>query len=802
MPADFPTGEPPERWRELLRRADEFLRARMEEVRQATFALEAGVRRRWPAIRARILAAHDTLGRRAAAARRHAPTPRQAAILGAVALLGGWLLWESCGLRGCPDVGQLTSYQPGGAAVLLDRHGERFADLAPMEYEVVPLDSLPPYVALAFVAVEDRRFFEHRGVDWIRVLGALRADIRARAPVQGSSTIPMQLARTLFPDRIRREEKSFGRKLLEARVAREIEDRFTKVEILELYLNHVYLGAGTRGVEAASRYYFGKPARELELPEAALLAALPRAPAHYDPRRRPEEARARRDLVLALMQEQRLVDPEEAGAARARDVAVVPEADGARAGDGPAPYFVQHVRRLLEAELGAELYAAPRRILTTLDPAAQQAAEDALEDQLRAVERGAYGRMATDSYRADAPPAGQRTPYVQGAVVFMDARTGEVRAWIGGRDFDHSRFDRARLARRQAGSAFKPFVYAAALERGFVPSQPILDGPFRFALDGGRTWQPRNYSGTYEGRMSMREALVRSQNVPAARLAAAVGTTAVADFARRAGIQGQVPASPVAALGVTAVSPAEMASAYAGFATLGTRVEPRFVLRVEDAEGAVLWWGPEPERAAMVRGDVAYILTDMLRDVVDRGTGTRARSAGLRGPAAGKTGTTSDATDVWFVGYTPELVGVVWVGYDDVRPLPYRATGGGVAAPIWGRVMARAHQDRPPPPAWEAPAGVLTLRVDPESGMVLRAGCRIRSGMARRELFLAGTEPPEACPRRADEPFVDRLAGWFESVFGGRGRERGRERTRTRIPDRGPVDPALGVPRLPRAGGA
>ncbi|HUG40565.1 MAG TPA: PBP1A family penicillin-binding protein [Longimicrobiales bacterium] len=801
MPITFLPGGGPDPWRTLLRRAAELIRATVEDARDGLAAAGAAARRRWPGARARLLAANDridravqrgwrrvrpTVHRVAVAVGRHAPSRRQTAVVATVLLVVGWVLWERCGVAGCPDVERLTSYQPGGAPVLVDRTGEVFADLAPVEHQVVPLDSLPPHVAHAFIAVEDRRFYEHRGVDWWRVFGALRADIRAGGLVQGSSTIPMQLSRTLFPDRIRREEKTFRRKLLEVRVAREVEERFSKDEILELYLNHVYFGGGAYGIEAASRHYFGTGARDLDVEEAALLAGLLKAPSHYHPRRHPEAARARRDLVLTLMEREDYLSFREAEAARGRELAVVPDPGRDRGGDVHASYFIRHVRDLLEGELGEDLYAAPLRIMTTLDTEAQRAAEEELARQLRSVERGAYGYLPGSRYDA---AASDGTSYLQGAVVIMDSRSGDILAWVGGRDFDHSRYDRARLGRRQAGSAFKPFVYAAALERGYAASQPILDAPYRFAVDRNRVWEPRNYSGDFRGYMSMREALIRSQNVPAARLAAAVGLEHVADFARRAGLNGEVPSSPVAALGVTTVSPLDMTTAYSAFSGLGTRVEPRFVLRVEDEDGEVLW-SSEPVRTRVTDPAIAFILTDMLRDVVDRGTGTAVRWNGFRGPAAGKTGTTSDATDVWFVGYTPRVVGTIWIGFDELKPLTSRATGGGIAAPVWGRIMARAFDD-PETPHWgDAPADVLALRVDPETGLALESGCYPWRAQARRELFLAGMEPPEVCPRDRRDDWMGRLAGWMGSGF----------YSRRAPPLRGEPDPHLGAPRLPRRG--
>jgi len=755
-----------------LRGLDRMRRGAGPRARQAAASVRGG----WARVR-------PALGRAGRAIRRRAPSPRQALVVLALLFGAGLVLWERCGLGGCPDVAALSSYQPGGAAVLLDRNGERFADLAPMEYEVVPLDSLPPHVPAAFVAVEDRRFYDHRGVDWVRVLGAAWADLRAGGLVQGSSTIPMQLSRTLFPERIRREDKTLRRKLLEVRVAGEIEDRFSKGEILELYLNHVYLGAGTYGIQAASRYWFGKDATELDLEEAAMLAGMPRAPSQYDPRRHPEAARTRRDLVLSLMEQQELLTPGVADSARALELVVPDEPYRDPDGDLLAPYFVQHVRRMLEDELGESLYAERLRIHTTLDPVAQRAAEEELEARLRAVERGDFGRARGERYER----AGGAADYLQGAVVVMDAAGGEVRAWVGGRDFDHSRYDRARLARRQTGSAFKPFVYAAALEAGLSPSQPVMDSPYRLARQGAPDWEPRNYSGGFEGPLSMREALVRSQNVPAVRVAAAVGQEPVRDLARRVGLSGAVPESPVSALGVTTATPLEMATAYATFATLGLRPSPRFVLRVEDEDGEVLL-ETEPRSERVMDPAIAYLLTDMLSDVVDRGTGAVVRSVGFRGAAAGKTGTTSDATDVWFVGYTPELVSAFWVGFDEVRPIASRATGGGVAAPAWGRTMETVYDDRPVPDWPAMPAGIVAVWVDPETGMPLQRGCRPRYDDARRELFLEDAVPITICPRRSRRGWDDRMSSWLESLFG-------RRHSVPSIP--GTIDPDLGVPRLP-----
>jgi len=598
-----------------------------------------------------------------------------------------WLLWARCGVRGCPAVERLAAYQPGGALVLLDRRGEAFARIAPVERRTVSVESLPKYVPAAFIAVEDRRFFEHRGIDWIRVGGALLANLRAGRAIQGSSTITMQLARNVFADRIPARQRTMRRKMLEARVARRIEKRFTKNEILELYLNHIYFGNGAYGIEAAARHYFGRPAERLTVEQAALLAALPKAPSHYDPRRQPTRARNRRDLVLTLMEREGALGAGAAKRARTQRVRVAAATDARRVGAPKAPYFVQGVREALEERFGEDLWSAPLVVHTTLDAGTQRALAEELEAHIRRVETGAFGRFTGP--RLAAFKAGGEAAYLQGAAVAMDPTTGEVRALVGGRDWTHSRFNRAVHARRQVGSAFKPFVFAAALSEGWSAWDWLDDSPYRLASRGGRAWEPNNFDGQFLGPITVREALVMSRNVPTVRLAEAVGVDDVARVARASGLRGDIPKSPVIALGVTEASPLELTSAYAVFANGGESITPRLITRVETRDGKVVWEPGPARRRRVLEGEVAAGITELLRDAVDYGTGRAVRSAGYRGPAAGKTGTTNDGTDAWFVGYTPHLVASVWVGFDRSRPIAARASGGTVAAEIWGRAMRR-----------------------------------------------------------------------------------------------------------------
>lgn len=645
--------------------------------------------------------------------RRHV-TWKRALAVGLPLLLLLAVAWQRCGISGCPDPEVLLAFEPGGAPVLLDREGEEFAELRPVRRDVVELDSLPEHVPAAFIAVEDRRFYDHGGVDFRRVVGAFFANIREGGVAEGASTITMQLARNAFPDRLPGSERTIRRKILETRVAREIEDDFEKDEILGLYLNHIYFGNGARGIAAAARHYFDIPAPELTLPQAALLAALVKAPAHYDPRNHPDAARERRDLVLDLMEAEGLVETEEAEAARESPIEVVPPRRVDDPDAFPAAYFVEAVRDILEEELGEDLYKRRLRIHTTLDRGAQTAAEAALTRQLQAVERGAHGRFDGPAFDPTEAARAEGSSYLQGAVVALRVEDGDVLAFVGGRDFEQSTFDRARLAQRQVGSAFKPFVYAAAVADGRSPGTILSDEPLEIARRGSPVYRPVNYDGEFWGRVTMREALVQSRNVPTVRLAQDVGTGSVADLARDAGIRSDIPEEPSMALGTLSLSPMELAEAYSSFAGMGRGVRPRFVTRVEDEEGEVVL-EIAPETEDRLDPAVAWVVTDILRDVVDRGTGTGVRAAGFGAPAAGKTGTTQDAADVWFAGYTPEVVGVVWIGFDEPRPILRNATGGRLAAPVWGEMMRAVGSGG----EWTRPEGVSRLAFDPGAGRFL-----------------------------------------------------------------------------------
>lgn len=699
-------------------------------------------------------------GRKVAALRRSKVAWAVAAVLFVL-----WIGWERCGIQGCPSVSMLASYQPGGASVLVDRNGDVFADLGPVDHSVVEIESLPDYVPAAFVAVEDKRFYKHDGVDWRRVVGAAIANVKAGRTTQGSSTITMQLSRNVFSDRIKASERTFRRKLLEVRVARDIERRFSKDEILELYLNHIYFGGGAWGIEAAARHYFGRSATDLTLEQAALLAALPKAPASYDPRRHEDRARSRRDLVLGLMAEQGMIAEDVATEARTSSIRLASARN--RRDDTPkAIHFVQVVRELLEDELGEDLYSRPLRIYTTLDMRAQVAAQEELETQLRRVENGTYGRF-TGPRKADWKPGDEQTDYLQGAAIVIDNATGDVLAMVGGRDAKQSSFNRATQAHRQAGSAFKPFVYAAALTRGYSPAQWLDDSPYRLVGDDGKPWEPRNYDGEFYGPITLRDALVMSRNVPTIRLASQVGEKNVARLAHAAGVEADLRESPMIALGIAEVSPLELTAAYTAFSGGGRAVEPRFVSAVEDATGDTIWRQDVRSRDVLDPG-VAYMMTDLMRDAVDRGTGRSVRSAGYRGLASGKTGTTNDGADAWFIGYTPRVTAGIWVGFDRPREIAPRASGGSVASYAWGRMMRRIQSWAGGNP-WEQPSRVVRVSLDPETGLALEEGCEPRRGDSREEVFLRGSTPETTCPDRVGDgrSLLGRIGSWIGDLFGG-----------------------------------
>ncbi len=463
------------------------------------------------------------------------------------------------------------------------------------------------------------------------------------------------------------------------------------------------------------------------------------------------------------MEEQGRLDPATAEAARGRSLGVSRRPRKLVQAEPFAGWFLEEVRRELEDRFGDGFYHDRLRIVTTLDARAQRAAERELDAQLLRIEGGAWGRFRGSRYTAAQQGDEEGTDYLQGAVIFVEAKTGDVLTWVGGRDFRHSRFDRVEQARRQVGSAFKPFVYAAALSAGIPPTQRLSDQPLEIRFTGGEVWRPRNFGDSYLQSVTMRDALVQSRNVATVRLAESVGIERIADLAEQSGLP-DVPLQPSSALGASSATPLELTRAYTAFANLGTQVSPRFILRVEDPDGEVLWSADdEVEGRQVLDPAVAFVVTDLLRDAVRRGTGSPAAAVGLAVPAAGKTGTTNERQDVWFAGYTPDVVGTVWMGFDQPHTIVKGASGGTLAAPVWGRVVRNIYSHRQRPAAWGMPSGVVERRVDAVTGDVLAEGCPPASGRAYREVFLSGAEPPTVCPS-GGPGWWQRVQGWFGAV--------------------------------------
>ena len=671
----------------------------------------------------------------------------------------GWFL--VCRGTECPSISVLEQYRPRQTSKLYAADGRFVAELGLERRTLVPIDRIPKVLKAAFIITEDRRFYEHSGIDLVGVFRAGIANVVRGGFTQGFSTITMQLARNVFSKQLTRE-KTILRKLREARVAREIESKYSKDRILELYLNQIYLGSGAYGVETASQRYFGKSVRDLNLAEAATIAALPKSPARYDPRRFPERAIQRRNTVLELMRREGAISDADASLAKAYPLRLAHS--GGASGD-MAPYYVEWVRQQLEAKFGERIYQEGLRVYTALDLELQGAADRALERQLKAVEAGVAGPFPHRSYEqflsspsADESAANNVSSYLQGAFIVLDPRSGAVRALVGGRDYEDSKFNRATQALRQPGSTFKPIVYATAIQSGRSPAYVLDDSPVELPQIAGDTWQPRNYDLKFEGPMIMRRALYQSRNMPAIRLGMELGEQSVVEMARKFGLTTPIPEYPSINIGSADVIPLQMVAAYSTFANLGWRVSPVGILRVEDAQGKELW-KPEITREQVLSPEESWLMVDMMKDVLRRGSAAGAvANSGFNLPAGGKTGTTNDYTDVWFIGYTADLVAGVWMGFDKPQKIMPNAQGGRLAAPAWTQFMIEAYQRKPSPPDWPRPSSLVSRQVDDFTGLLANPGCP--SSDAYFEWFIPGTEPIAECPPRAagarPTPIVDK----------------------------------------------
>jgi penicillin-binding protein 1A len=666
--------------------------------------------------------------------------------LGLAFLAAAWS--RACAGNTCPSIEELGVYDPNQASKVYAADGRLITDLGLERRTVVPLGEMSPYVKVAFLATEDKRFYKHHGIDWYRVFGAIRTNVFALRFAEGFSTITMQLARNIWVEDISGRDKSLRRKLREAHVALEIERKYPKDKILEIYLNQIPLGNGAYGVEAASQRYFGKSVRDLNVAEAATLAAIPKAPSRYNPRRNPNLNIQRRNTVLNLLRDSGFLTTDDTERWKAYPLLLSSHSDFS----GVAEYFVEYVRQQLEARFGRELYTSGYRIYTSLDLDIQQAAERALEARLEAIENGADGKFPHQTYRqyiesrADAPEDNSRTttPYLQGLAVTLEAKTGYIRAMVGGRDFEDSKFNRATQALRQPGSTFKPVVYSAAVEAGYPLSHVMVDDPLSVELDPTEPpWAPQNYDLEFDGPMTLRRALYLSRNIIAVKLGMEIGEQAVISEAAKFGLTTRIPAFPSIHIGSADVIPLEMIAAYTTFANLGTRTIPNAILRVEDRAGKIVWQ-PGVRTAAVMDTLHAWLMTDVLRDVVRHGTAVGSVGARINFPAGGKTGTTNDGNDVWFIGFTPDMVTGMWIGFDQPKKIKANAQGGVLAAPAWTAMMNEVYERRTIPTAWPRPAGLGALDIDKTTGYKATPFCP--KDVHYIESFIPGTEPTQFCP--------------------------------------------------------
>jgi penicillin-binding protein 1A len=657
-----------------------------------------------------------------------------------------------------PQVEALEAYRPSSVTELYDDHGRVIGSFALQRRVVASYDDFSPVLRDALISIEDKDFFKHSGINFWRIVGAAYRDIESGGKVQGASTLTMQLARNLFlsPDR------SFHRKVQETMLAIQIERRFTKPQIFTLYANQIFLGHGVYGFEAASEFYFSKPTLRLTLPEAALLAGLPKGPGVYSPINHPDRAVKRRNLVINAMLEDGKITVAQAADARTSPLVL----NLAHDPNSLAPYFVEETRRYLENKYGADqVHEGGLKVYTSLDVDLQKAANQAVLDGLAAYERrhGWKGHLENviaegggiDRYQHpdwdDEPEANgyvhalvtsseiglatvkfgrysavlgqvdvawangkiqdllhpgdicyvrilslspngaarvslEQDSGAQGALVAIDNTTGGINAMVGGRDFSESKFDRATQALRQVGSSFKPYVYTTVIDQGGSPDDTILDEPVTFETASG-PYSPHNYDDKFEGLITLRRALAQSRNIPALKLASKVGIHSVIDYAEKFGITAKLPPYLPVALGSAEITLMEQTSAYSVFPNDGVRVTPRYITKVTDYEGRVLEEN-YPDAKDVISARTARIMTSMLREVVLHGTGIAA--AKLPFPVAGKTGTTNDFTDAWFVGFSPTMTCGVWVGFDEKKSLGAKETGAHAALPIWMNFMSAA----------------------------------------------------------------------------------------------------------------
>jgi penicillin-binding protein 1A len=625
-----------------------------------------------------------------------------------------------------PSTTALEEYKPGLITRFYDIHNEVIAEMFSERRTVVPLQKIPVDLQNAVIATEDERFFKHWGIDLRGIGRAFVNNLFRGRVVEGGSTITQQLARALFLT----QDRTFQRKIKEALLSLQIEKKYTKEEILQMYLNQVFFGHGAFGVEQASRIYFGKHVQDLNLAECALLAGMLRAPKAYSPFNKPDSAQRRAQTVLSLMYHQKYITKEE------RDKALQYKYYTQRPTYvlNASPYFIENIKIDLEDKYGTDaIYKGGLQIYTTLDLGMQRAAEKALERKLTPYDVAAS---------TDAP--------VQCGLVAIDPKNGQIRALVGGRSFEKSQFNRVTQAKRQPGSAFKTFVFTAALENGLTPSSLIDDSPVTLVGGDEKEWTPQNYDKEFWGPTTLRRALESSRNVCAVKLIVQLTPETVINYAKRLGIQSPLGNNLSLSLGTSEVTLQEITSAFCTFANYGIRTIPYSVIMIKDASGNILEQNI-PEEQPVLSEQTTYLMTNLLKGVVKNGTGYGARALGR--PCAGKTGTSNDYRDAWFIGYTPDLACGVWIGYDDHRIIGEKQTGGVIACPIWTDFMEQSLQNFPASD-FKIPSKIKQVKIDHKSGLLAPPGWP----NPFLESYLAGTEPTSyasAAPKKEEKPVTN-----------------------------------------------
>lgn len=741
--------------------------------------------------------------------------------LAVVALLGvsGYVFYLMAKL---PRVDRLTDYKPPIVSQVFGDDGTLVGEFYLERRIVVPINKMPRKLIQAFVSAEDSNFYSHTGIDYLGILRAAFKNLMSMSKKEGASTITQQVAKSMLLS----PEKKFSRKIKEAILAKRMEERLSKDEILYLYLNQIYLGSGTYGVQAAAEAYFGKNVDQLNLAEISMLAGLPKAPNSYSPIKHLDKARERQGYVLDRMTTEGYITPAEAEHAKKTPIVLQPMK---KVNNEQSAYFLEYLRIQLEQKYGEDqLYKGGLKIYTTMNANMQRAAYDSLRKGLKEVDKHQGFRGPTkylDEADVDAfcskieetidsamlktgetyqgvvvgfhPQKGEalvrvgerngvlsrknmawagrvgminhygkpekgnkaltlgsvievsvvspeldkegaqfaldQTPEVQAALVSIDPRNGGVKAMVGGYDFRKSQFNRAMQAKRNAGSAFKPIIYAAALDKGLTPATIIEDAPVEYPDGAGGVWKPQNYDHEFRGPVTMREALTYSINIVSVKIMEQIGAQYTAEYAKKLGFTSPIPANLALALGAASISPFELTSAYTVLANNGALTSPYFITKVTDNDGTVLQLTPPPVPVPVIPPETAYVITNLMQSVVSSGTGHR---AAIGRPVAGKTGTTNGAKDAWFVGYIPQLVTGVWVGYDQERSLGSGGTGGQAAAPIWGDFMQKAIMSLPVED-FTAPENVSFVLINPRTGKLATEG----TAGAVMECFIKGTEP-------------------------------------------------------------